>query len=170
MASCGTHWLTALRRKRRGVLLALLPALLLWTASGSACLAMLAGDLQPSHAAAQSEPVGHGNAHGEHTHAAHTHVAPSHEQAPPAPSHDCPHCPPHHGTDATAHAACVDSTDTPTSQATSSGLTFAAWLPSARSTLQIASPIPPLILLPRRNVDPPPPHVPLNIRHCVLLV
>jgi hypothetical protein len=169
MASSGTHWLTTLRRKRRGVLLALLPALLLWTASGSACLAMLAGDMPPS-AAARSEPAKHGTAHDKHAHAAHTHAAPSHEQAPPTPSHDCPHCPPHHGTDATAHAACVDSTDTPASQATSSSLTFAAWLPTARSALQVASPIPPLISLPRRNVDPPPPHVPLNIRHCVLLV
>lgn len=145
-----------LRRKRRVVAALLLPALLAWVATGSACVAS-------THVAPASHEQG---AHGHAAHHAQHHIATPQHHSPDAP---CPHCP-SGGTVATSMHACA-TTDGAGAKLTSAPLPdpttpllAPAWVPLP------TTPAPPLIRFaapPRGAIDTP---VPLNLLHCVLLI
>ncbi len=152
MAIRGSNPLATLRRRRRPVVAALLPALLLWVTTTSSCLAM--AQAAPSHDASAEQAM----------HAAHGVTMPGHV----VPGTPCPHCPAGSTTMA-PHAGCTTATNTTLGKLAGEAPTAAmpvlpasSWLPPP------ATPAPPLIVvLGGSRVRET---VPLNIRHCVLLI
>lgn len=156
------RWLCELRRRRRAVLCAVLPALALSVASGPACAAMLAASATNASVVTDG---GH-DVHADHRHGAQA----AHE--PAAPGLPCPHCPLELGAANAGHAACVsldaneDGTATPTGTASvcPPQIYLASWiLPAARAS-------PPLIGPAVTHDTPLGAAVSLNLRHCVLLI
>lgn len=158
MSTRAAHVLGTLRRRRRVVAAALLPALLAYMATGSACLAMTPGTPAPeAHAVHKSHA--HAASHTDH-HAAHPSASPD------AP---CPHCPAG-GTAAVSVHACaapdataahLQSTPQPDAKPLLLG---ADWVPPP------SAPAPPLIPFAAWQRGAVTRDVPLNILHCVLLI
>jgi hypothetical protein len=154
------RWLATLRRRRRSILCALLPAFALSVATGPTCAAMRGAptsgttvELHDSH-----------DARASHHHGS----APTEEPAPAIP---CPHCPLESGAANAGHATCVTADAQESSGAapakaptTPPPVFLASWLlPAARAS-------PPLIGTPFAHTVPPADSVTLTIRHCVLLI
>lgn len=148
--------LALLRRKRRAVAGLLLPALLAWVATGSACVTMTHGTPAPRAAHA---------AHAHDAHAAHQHVTPR----PALPDSPCPHCPAD-GTAAVAAHACAGA-DTTATKVSGTPLPDVKPPPLAASWQPLPlTPAPPLIRLAASPRGAATRNVPLNILHCVLLI
>ena len=152
------RWLATLRTHKRAVLRALLPAVALAAVSGPACAAMAAA---PEVAPAVQE---HGGSHTQHGDA-HAHAA---EQPLSGP---CPHCPLEAGGANVGHTTCAiaDGHDSGVAPAQSAPhelppVLVRDWtLPAARAA-------PPLIATPAGAEQAPPPKLPLNLVHCVLVI
>jgi hypothetical protein len=166
MSISGSYLLSALRRRRYGVLAALLPALVLSMTTGSSCLAMALG-----HGAAAS----HGDA-GAAAMASMAHMEHMGHQAAaattPAPNEPlCPHCQTADHLTAAAHSACgaadvaaAGNTFAKHASLDAQPLLAASWVPLP------ATPAPPLIRAAAPPYDAAATSVPLHIRHCVLLI
>jgi hypothetical protein len=158
------RFLSALRRWRRGVIAAALPALLVSALAGATCADMTA----PHTAAVPSEH----SAHPSHAHQATRHDAHAeHGQAldaAPASMGDCPHCLGGHAAANVAGSDCSVGAAPP-------GASFAVpgTLPGAAiagAPHAAPTPAPPLIRETPPPDEPAAVAVPLRIRHCVLLI
>jgi hypothetical protein len=151
------HWLAALRRRKRAILAALLPAVALSAVSPIVCAAML-GASSATTVTIQEGHAHHGAAEGAETP---TDVTPS---FPP-----CPHCPLGSGAANAGHGICSAADD----QDDGRGPKPAA---ASERILAVLIALPPAHAAPpplRKAGTPraPPPHaVPVNIRHCVLVI
>ena len=163
--------LGTLRRRIRGVAVALLPVLALTAASAPACVAMETARASVAHDS-QSHPPHHGGAHAAHDSGAHAaHDAHAHGSPAPAPSDPCPHCPLESGAAIASHAVCV------VAEGQASGgiahASFAFELPAALFSTHVvpaASAVPPLIAPRAGPAAPSPAAPPLNVRYCVYLI
>lgn len=148
------RWLPLLRARKRAILLAVLPALALASAAGTACAATHA-EPAAAHAA--------GDAHVAH------HVA-GHDEHSSAPAQPCPHCPLESGSANAGHSACaIDEGQDGGGAAPAKSvvehqapLTHEWLLPAARAA-------PPLIAAPS-DVAPAAGARPLTLRYCSLLI
>jgi hypothetical protein len=164
MPDGGGNVLVTLRRLRRTVAGALVPALLSSVLAGAACPAMSAA----APAATRSAHATPASQHREHaTHAHHSHDGVS---MPPAqPTGDCPHCLGGHAAGNVTTADCDMVAAAP--PATTHVLSAATLvLPIASYEPRTAIAIPPLIRTATRANRAPATSVPLRIRHCVLLI
>jgi hypothetical protein len=168
MWSGSAHWLQALRRRRRAVVCALLPAFALSAISTPACAAMLAAAAGASAQIHEHAPHQHAAGHSAHEHAAAHADEPAAPAAPP-----CPHCPLESVAANAGHASCtaVDGQDDgDIAQPSSTGdrlpqLLLPSWLlPAARAAPPSFAAI--------AHACPPPVRasIPLNLRHCVFLI
>jgi len=153
-----------LRRLRRAVAGAVVPALLLSVLAGAACPAMSA----PTPNALRSAHGTH--AAQQHDHAAHEHHAHDGARVPPAPPNgDCPHCLGGHEAGNVTTADCdVMAAAAPTKTHALSAAPLV--LPTAGYGPRTASAAPPLIRPAARTTSAPTSSVPLHLRHCVLLI
>jgi hypothetical protein len=158
-----TNWLATLRRRQRVVLRVLVPVFALSAASSPACAAMTA-----SVADAATEAHHAARAHAAH----HDHEAAHTTEQPVAPAATaCPHCPLEAGAANAGHGTCTSidgrqdgsaQQHPPVDRAATSILPPNWLLPAARAA-------PPLIG-PFGLTAPLVAPVPLNLRHCVLLI
>lgn len=157
------RWLAALRCRKRAVLYACAPAFALSAASAPACPAAL-------ESAPRAAVEIHAHGVDEDHHASHGETAPASEEEP-AQGTPCPHCLLAVGTANTPQSSCVAVDGQQEGRAAKSSpasegslpLLAAADLPGARAA-------PPSIIRVRPARAPPSFTVPLNIRHCVLLI
>jgi hypothetical protein len=150
------RWLATLRARKRAVLRALLPALILSAASATGCMAM---------PAVPSGAHEHGDAHAAHhgdSHEARQAVEPR-----PTP---CPHCPLDSGSGNVGHEGCAFAEVRDGEATYAKDPTWKAPPLIVGSRLPAASAAPPLIATANRaaKVLTATPH--LNLRHCVLLI
>ena len=161
--------LNALRKRRRAIAWALLPAIALWAASGSACFAMLASATAagPSTEHAAEAHAGHHSSGG----ASGSHAQHGHTPAPmPAPAPDCPHCPPGHVAADGAHSTCSVNTDAASSAAKSSPAGDATPLLPVRWVPATVSAAPPLIRPTPSAAARRAAGVPIHLRRSVLRI
>ncbi|HVY65671.1 MAG TPA: hypothetical protein VHH11_12690 [Gammaproteobacteria bacterium] len=157
MSKDGWNVLDRLRRQRRRLAAALVPALLASVLAGAACPAMGAAPPPATHAA-------------QHDHSAHAEHAqhPSPPSPAPSPIGDCPHC---LGGDAAGNvsgAECAVAA-APAMATHATPVTLPA-LPVVHHVPAAASAVPPLIRAAVRDAAAPPAAVPLRLRHCTLLI
>ena len=152
------QWLAALRRRKRAILGALLPAVALAALSPTACAAILgAGSAKP---AAIQEAHHHHDAGGAQV------------AADPAPAFTlCPHCPFSSGAANAGHDGCAAAAE----QDEGRGLKSTSASERILAVLDAYAILPgPHVAPPLRTTGaaraPPPPAVSLTLRHCVLLI
>jgi hypothetical protein len=164
MPDRGRNVLAALRRLRRVVAGAMVPALLLSVLAGAACPAMSAVAPAAKHSAHATPAAQH---HEHATHAHHSHDGVS--MLPTQLTGDCPHCLGGHAAGNVTTADCDMVAAAP--PATTHVLSAATLvLPIASYKPRAAIAIPPLIRTAARANNATTTSVPLRIRHCVLLI
>jgi hypothetical protein len=156
MARIGWNPLDALRRQRRRLAAALVPAVLVAVLSGVACPAM-------STAPPAAAPVAH------HEHPAHAHHAADHERAPAQPTGDCPHCPGGHEAANVAATHCAVAAAPVVTHDALAAASIPA-LPAKHRIVPGATALPPSIRGSPRAAPLPASTVPLHLRHCVLQI
>ena len=154
------HWLAALRRRKRAILGLLLPAVALAALSPTACAAILA--------VASAKPDAIQEAHHHHDAGGAEREAP----ADPTPASTlCPHCAFSSGAANASHDGCATAADQDEGRGlkpASASERILAVL-DAHALLPAAHAVPPLRTTGAARA-PPPPAVPLSIRHCVLVI
>jgi hypothetical protein len=151
--------IAALRKWRRAVSAALVPAFAVWSLSAAACFGM------PLDVGGEMPAV----AHAEHEHAAHgaANDMPEHGGMP-----DCAHCPPKADDGQSTPTVCVtDGTSNASGPKASAAPDFFKLFTESRPPILLwtAAPPPPILA----TIDSDAPHVehtPLNVRHCVFLI
>jgi hypothetical protein len=153
--------LAMLRRRRRGVCSALLPVFALWALTAPACFAQLDSGAEPTSPVAAhpdhwaGESARHGAAH-------------QHSSVASAPEH-CPHCPPATGTDASP-SLCVGATTTASAPLKSPVFASSPLVVPIRFAPLLSEYAPAARHFAALDTSRYRAHVPLNIRHCVLLI
>ena len=158
------HWLAGLRRWRRRVSLAVLPAFVWYGVSATACFGMPVDGSAERHATAVPEHAQHAaSAHSMHDSAA----VHDHEGMP-----NCPHCPAPVNDDEPAGVPCI-SEGTPNAngpKASAAPDVFKLFAVMRLTTLPTTAVPPPLIRTVAPGDSPRVERTPLNIRHCVFLI
>jgi hypothetical protein len=154
------HWFATLRRWRRGISVASLPALAWWSLSAAACFAMpmdradAVKEMTASHHA-ESTPMAH-DSNGMHDHAG---------------MPDCPHCTtPPQKSDTSTPLCVAQATSSPSGSHANPNFDGVKLLAQARLTLSSSAAPPPLISRLPAYTAPPAERTPLNVRHCVFLI
>jgi hypothetical protein len=151
------HWLAAFRRRKRAILAALLPAVALSAVSPIVCAAILGASSKTT------VPI-------QEAHAHHGAAEPAETPTDGTPSFPpCPHCPLGSGAANAGHSICSAADDRddgrgPKPAAASERiLAMLIAVPAAHAA-------PPPLRNPGAARAPPPHAVPVNIRHCVLVI
>jgi len=148
------RWLLTLRKRKRAVLCALLPAFIFSTVATPACAAMAR--------APKETPAVHGHAHHDHA------QPPAATDTPPSPR--CPHCPLDSGNANVDHASCTIADAQSADAAYAKGGAWKAPPPIMDLRLPAASAAPPLITTALKQAEPFTVAIPLTLHHRVLLI
>jgi hypothetical protein len=151
-----------LRKLRRVIAVAVLPAFAWWSLSASACFAMATTTDQHEVSAISHD-------HADAAHAAHGAIDNAHDHASMP---DCPHCPVTADEDGSGPTICVaeGSPNANGPKASSAPDTLKLFCHARLTMLSWTAAPPPLIRFLETVHRPAIEHTPLNIRHCVFLI
>lgn len=154
--------LARLRRWRRAICSALLPVFGLWALTAPVCFAAsVSAGGQTSQAAV----------HGDHSLDTHAHHGTAHEHSSPAPAAaHCPHCPPAPAADTSTSVCVVGATATASAPQKTAAFDSSTLIVTTRFVAILSPHVPHLRYVGATDPARYRTHVPLNIRHCVLLV